>query len=189
MTAPLEIRSARLTIRPIQERDLAAVLACYDNNEVMRYCPPTRWRTMDNARHWLERILQRVADGNTLQFVVELTQPATVIGTCVLFKIDDASHRGEIGYALGREFWGQGYMHEALTALVDYAFRTLALHRLEAEIDPRNLRSAASLERLGFVLEGTLRERWIDDDEIADAGLYGLLARDWLARQGPDQGA
>ncbi len=182
-TIPDRLQSARLSLRPLQEADLAAVLACYDHHEVMRYCPPTRWHTMANARNWFARIQQRIAEGSTMQFVVELTEPATVIGSCVLFKLDEESLRGEIGYALGRQYWGQGYMHEALLLLVEHAFRKLALHRLEAEIDPRNEHSAKSLLRLGFVLEGTLRERWIDDDEISDAGLYGLLARDWLAAQ------
>lgn len=181
---PQSIRSARLTIRPMVQGDLEAVLACYDHHDVMRYCPPTRWATLENARAWFARIQQRVADGNAMQFVIELTQQARVIGTCVLFKIDEASLRAEIGYALGRDFWGAGYMHEALTALVEHAFSQLGLHRLEAEIDPRNERSAQSLLRLGFMLEGTLRERWIDDDEVSDAGLYGLLARHWFARPG-----
>ncbi|MFZ6644942.1 GNAT family N-acetyltransferase [Undibacterium sp. TJN25] len=189
-TIPDRLQSARLCLRPLQEADLAAVLACYDHHEVMRYCPPTRWHTMANARNWFTRIQQRIAEGSTMQFVIELNEPETVIGSCVLFKLDEESLRGEIGYALGRQYWGQGYMHEALLLLVEHGFRKLALHRLEAEIDPRNEHSAKSLLRLGFVLEGTLRERWIDDDEISDAGLYGLLARDWLAAQeaGPGGG-
>ncbi|GGC62249.1 GNAT family N-acetyltransferase [Undibacterium terreum] len=180
---PLSIPSSRLTIRPIEERDLEAVFKCYNHHDVMRYCPPTRWGTLENARKWLVRIRQRVAEGNAMQFVIELKGPATVIGTCVLFKIDEGSLRAEIGYALGRDFWGAGYIHEALSALIDYTFNTMSLHRLEAEIDPRNEASARSLLRLGFVLEGTLRERWIDEDEVSDAGLYGLLARDWFARK------
>ncbi|WP_394781876.1 GNAT family N-acetyltransferase [Undibacterium sp.] len=182
-TIPECLQSARLRVRPLQEADLAAVLACYDHHEVMRYCPPTRWHTMENARNWFTRIQQRIAEGTTMQFVIELTEPAIVIGSCVLFKLDEESLRGELGYALGRQYWGNGYMHEALSLVVEHAFRRLALHRLEAEIDPRNEHSANSLLRLGFVLEGTLRERWIDGDDISDAGLYGLLARDWLAAQ------
>ena len=70
-------------------------------------------------------------------------------------------------------------MNEALHALVQYAFQTLDLNRLEADIDPRNKASARTLERLGFQKEGHLRERWIVNDEISDTDLYGLLRRDW----------
>jgi RimJ/RimL family protein N-acetyltransferase len=73
-------------------------------------------------------------------------------------------------------------MHEALTALVEYAFTTLDLQRLEADIDPRNAASARTLERLGFQKEGHLRERWIVNGEISDTWWYGLLRREWLQR-------
>ena len=55
---------------------------------------------------------------------------------------------------------------------------TIGLNRLEADIDPRNVASAGLLERLGFVREGLLRERWIVGDEVSDSALYGLLASD-----------
>lgn len=73
-------------------------------------------------------------------------------------------------------------MHEALQTLLRYAFQTLDLNRLEADIDPRNVASARTLERLGFQKEGHLRERWIVNDEISDTWLYGLLRREWLER-------
>ena len=78
--------------------------------------------------------------------------------------------------------WGQGLMHEALTALLDHGFGTWNLNRVEADIDPRNRASARTLERLGFCREGLLRERWIVGGEVCDSALYGLLQRDWLAR-------
>ena len=70
-------------------------------------------------------------------------------------------------------------MHQALQALLRYAFQTLDLNRLEADIDPRNVASSRTLERLGFQKEGHLRERWIVNDEISDTWLYGLLRREW----------
>ena len=70
-------------------------------------------------------------------------------------------------------------MNEALKALLYYAFQTLDLNRLEADIDPRNSASAKTLERLGFQKEGHLRERWIVNNEISDTWLYGLLRREW----------
>ena len=73
--------------------------------------------------------------------------------------------------------------HEALVAVVDYAFGPLGLRRLEADTDPRNEASNRALERLGFVREGVLRERWRVADEISDTFLFGLLAREWHARR------
>lgn len=97
---------------------------------------------------------------------------------CTLFAFSAQCRRAEVGYALASQCWGCGYMDEALRALLGYGFGELGLNRVEADIDPRNKASARSLERLGFVKEGHLRERWVVGDEVSDTALYGLLARD-----------
>src|SRR4030095_15429240 len=107
------------------------------------------------------------------------------IGNATLHHFHEASRRAEIGYAPLGPFWGQGSMHEALQALLAYAFERLDLNRLEADIDPRNAASARSLERLGFRKEGHLRERWIVNGEVSDTGFYGLLRSEW--RYAPGQ--
>jgi RimJ/RimL family protein N-acetyltransferase len=70
-------------------------------------------------------------------------------------------------------------MNEALTALVDFAFGTLAMRRLEADVDPRNAGSLHALERLGFRREGLLRERWKVNGELQDSVVLGLLSHEW----------
>ena len=77
-------------------------------------------------------------------------------------------------------------MCEALGALLNYAFHTLNLNRLEADIDPRNHASAKILERLGFTREGHMRERWIVNGEVEDTWWYGLLRREWFERASAD---
>ena len=104
-----------------------------------------------------------------------------LIGTCSLFNVSKQCRRAEIGYGIAPAYWRQGYMFEAVSALLAFAFDTLAMNRLEADIDPRNTASARSLEKLGFQREGLLPERWIVDGEVSDSALYGLLARAWQA--------
>ncbi len=120
--------------------------------------------------------------GGVLQFGIERSNDCTLIGTCTLHNFHLASRRAEVGYALGRPYWGQGYMQEALHVLINYAFDTLSLNRLEADIDPRNTASQNTLESLGFLKEGLLRERWIVNGETSDSGFYGLLRSDWFTR-------
>jgi RimJ/RimL family protein N-acetyltransferase len=55
----------------------------------------------------------------------------------------------------------------------------LSLRRLEAEVDPRNVRSARVLTRLGFVKEGLMRERWMTRGVPCSVNAYGLLQREW----------
>lgn len=77
------------------------------------------------------------------------------------------------------DVWGRGYIAEALPALLEQAFGPLGLHRLEADVGPRNIRSIQALERTGFRREGYLRQRYHAGGEVQDAVLYGLLAPDW----------
>jgi RimJ/RimL family protein N-acetyltransferase len=118
-----------------------------------------------------------------LQFGLERNTDSALLGICLLFHFDFDSRRAEMGYALGRPYWGAGYMREALQRLMHYAFTDLNLNRLEASIDPRNLASARTLERLGFAREGRLREHWIVSGEVSDSDIYSLLQREWRALQ------
>jgi RimJ/RimL family protein N-acetyltransferase len=99
----------------------------------------------------------------------------------LLFHFEEESRRAEIGYVLGKPYWGQGFAHEGVGALLAFAFGDLSLRRLEAEVDPRNVASAKVLNRLGFVQEGLLRERWALKGEICASTLYGLLRHEWDA--------
>lgn len=106
-----------------------------------------------------------------------------LIGTSTLFNFHLESRRAEIGYALHRDRWGKGYMQEALTALLNYAFDEMNLYRVEADVDPRNAGSIRTVERLGFTQEGYLRQRWQVAGEIQDALFFGLLKPEWEARK------
>lgn len=131
------------------------------------------------AEQLLAQIEENFRGRTHYQWGIEHREDGRVIGTCTLFHMDEGNKRAEIGYALNRRYWRQGYIHEALSALIDYAFDTLDLHRLEADVDPRNGASIRVLERLGFAREGYLRERWHVGGEVQDALFYGLLRREW----------
>ena len=180
---PNILSTDRLILRPLTESDAPDLFQIYAHPEVMRYWASPPWTVMEQARQRIVRSQEAFATGSDLQFGMERRNDHTLLGTCSVFSFNKPSRRAEMGYALGRPFWGNGYMNEALHALLDYAFHTLNLHRLEADIDPRNLASAKTLERLGFQKEGHLRERWIVNDEISDTVFYGLLDREWAEQK------
>ncbi len=173
------LTTPRLILRPLTEADVPALFTIFSHPEVMRYWSYPALSDIAQAQEMLQRIQASYREGSALRLGIERRSDGVVVGTCALFNFHAASRRAEIGYALAREAWGAGVMHEALTALVTHAFTALALHRLEADIDPRNTASARTLERLGFQKEGHLRERWIVDGEISDTAWYGLLRREW----------
>jgi RimJ/RimL family protein N-acetyltransferase len=179
--ADLTLRTERLLLRPIRESDAAAMFAMYSDPRVTRYLAEPPWTSIDRAHERIAKGVRATSDGLYIRLGLEVTDGGAYIGECTLFNLVEQCRRAEVGYVLARDAWGRGYMHEALTALLDYGFSEMALNRVEADIDPRNEASARILERLGFVQEGLLRERWIVDGEVSDTGFYGLLAREWRA--------
>ena len=171
--------AARVKLRRFTESDATALFGMYSHPEVMRYWSRPAMTDTGEAAALVQQILADYETGANLPLVIERASDRAFVGSCTLHHIHEASRRAEIGYSLARPHWGRGYMHEALRALVSHAFERLDLNRLEADIHPRNISSAKSLERLGFVKEGHLRERWIVNGEVSDTWLYGLLRSDW----------
>jgi RimJ/RimL family protein N-acetyltransferase len=178
------IDSPRLTLRPVASADLADLLAINGDPQVTQFLPYATWQSLDDGAAWLARMEALAATGTGQQFVVVRRSDAVVIGTALLFKHDAASQRVELGYVLGRSHWGQGLMREALQALCGHAFGALALRRIEAEVNPLNLASCQLLSRLGFTLEGTLRQRWVAKGVAYDTHVFGCLAEDWQRTPG-----
>jgi RimJ/RimL family protein N-acetyltransferase len=181
--AEVVLHTPRLRLRPLGEADAPALLAIFSDPQVMRYWSTPPWTAIDQAHAMIGRDCATMASGEHLRLGIERLGDNALIGTCTLFDIYLPSRRADIGYGLASSAWGMGCMNEALVELLRFGFEELDLNRVEADIDPRNVASARSLERLGFAAEGYLRERWIVAGEVSDTALYGLLKRDWLARQ------
>jgi len=179
----LTLDTPRLHLRPLQPGDAAAVHGLHADPEAMRYWSTPPWDDPALADELIGRDLAGLATGDYLRLALQRRSDGRLVGLCSLFALQLANRRAELGYMLARDCWGNGLMHEALCALLDHGFAALGLNRVEADIDPRNAASERALRRLGFQLEGTLRERWIVAGQVSDTGLYGLLRADWLARQ------
>jgi len=178
----ITLTTERLLLRPLVPADAESLFAVFSDPRVMRYWSSKPWTDITRA---IESILSDQAAmpaGQYLRLGIEIRGTSELIGTATLYDFSVQCRRAELGYAMSSRFWGHGYMQEALTAFLDYAFTELDLHRVEADVDPRNVPSSTLLERLGFLKEGHLRERWIVEGEVSDTSLYGLLRSDWRTR-------
>lgn len=173
------LSKSRLTLRWMHAPDLPDLFAVFSDPEVMRYWSSPPLQAMAQAERLLQEVHDLFARRTLFQWGVALRHTDRVIGTCTLFHLDVAHRRAEIGYAFARAHWGKGLAREAVGALAEFAFGPLDLHRLEADVDPRNERSLRLLTRMGFVREGVLRERYHVAGEVQDAVLLGLLRPEW----------
>jgi RimJ/RimL family protein N-acetyltransferase len=165
MIAPkdLVLTADRVSLRKLAEPDTKALFAMFSHPEVMRYWSRPAMTEMAQAEAFVQQIQTDYETGNSLPLAIERSCDHVFVGNCTLHHFHETSRRAEIGYALARPFWGQGYMHEALRALLTYAFEPLDLNRLEADIDPRNVSSAQASSASDFgkrPFTRTLDRRW-----------------------------
>lgn len=120
-------------------------------------------------------------EGSGARVVVERAEDGAFLGWVTFTSWDPDFRSAELGYVLTKAAWGHGYATEAARAVLTWAYATLPLNRVQSEADTRNPASARVLEKLGFVLEGTLREDCVVDGVTSDSWVYGLLRRDWEA--------
>jgi RimJ/RimL family protein N-acetyltransferase len=168
-------------LRAMVAADAAKVFAIFSSPQVTRYWSSGPMREQAQAEALIAEIDDCARRGVLLQWGVTTLGSDDVVGTCTLAHLDPGQGRAEVGFALHPAHWGRGVMRMALRTLIGHAFATLGLRRLEADVDPRNLRSLHALETLGFRREGLLRERWLVDGEIQDSVLLGLLRSEWQA--------
>ena len=168
----------RNVLRPITNADVPAVLELFSNPEVTRYWGHSVLQDTSDAESWVARTMEGFRDRSLLEWAIADSVDAPLIGTACFAEWNRTHRWAKIGFALRHDRWGQGIVSEILPVLLRFGFRELHFHRVEAEVDPRNHASIRGLERLGFRLEGWMRERHIADDGIQDELLYGLLASD-----------
>jgi [ribosomal protein S5]-alanine N-acetyltransferase len=170
----------RIDLRWLTVDDVPALFSVFGDSEVMRYWSSPPLADTSATRALLEEIHAGFRTRQLFQWGISSRETNEVLGTCTLFRLDLTHHRAEIGFALGRRWWGQGFATEALDLLLGFAFSRLDLHRLEADVDPLNGRSLRALERQGFRREGHLRERWHLGGRMHDSILLGLLRPEWI---------
>lgn len=179
------ISTERLTLRVMTPDDLDDVHAFQSDPDVVRYQlfePRTREEVAEKSAEWGKATrLEKV--GDYIQPAMQ-TADGRVIGLMYFTITSTDDETGEIGWAMNKQFHGQGYASEAASAILDLAFGPLDLHRVYAELDPRNEPSVRLCERLGMRHEAHFVEHMMFKGDWADTGVYGILAREWLARRG-----
>jgi RimJ/RimL family protein N-acetyltransferase len=171
----LPLLAPRVSLRALVSSDRDALFAMLSDPEVMRYWSSVPFTSVEQA----DELVASALTDPSASIRLGVVEGTALVGFVSLHAVSWPNRRAELGYMIGRASWGRGLAREAVRLIVQHAFRTVGLHRLEADTDPRNARSMALLERLGFRQEGLLRERWWVGGEPADTAFFGLLAHEW----------
>ncbi|MEW1953175.1 GNAT family protein [Terrabacter sp. NPDC080008] len=175
------LSTPRLRLRPFEDADVEDLFALQSNALVLRYWDSPPWTDRARAAQFLATCRQMAEDGTGARLAVDRAADGAFLGWCTLNNWNPTYRSVSLGYCFGEAAWGHGYATEAARALLQWAFPTLDLNRVQAEADTRNVASARVLKKLGFVLEGTLREDCVVDGDVSDSWVFGLLRREWQA--------
>lgn len=145
------LESPCIRVRQLGAADVPALFALYSDARVMRFWSHAPFRSIDQAEWYLRDIDAGRIHGSHYQWGIALRSDDRVIGTVTLFAFDRARRCAEVAYALACDHWRQGHARDAVRLIIDDAFERMAMGRVEANADARNVPSCSLLRRLGFV--------------------------------------
>ena len=165
------LQTERLLLRPMTDADLCDVNEYMCREEVSRYLRWTPHLNLRETKGYLEFLQKRYRKGLHADWGIVLKENGKVIGNCGFTSVDITNECCELGYVLSPDYWGKGYMDEALSAVLDVTFRKLEANRAVLQILEGNEASVRFAVRNGFRFEGR------EVDALMVKGSYRTLLR------------
>ena len=172
----MEIITNRLTIRPIKEEDIMDFYEIYKNENTCRFLLHEPWTLLSLEEEFHKKLTANFLTQDTaISLACEMN--SIVIGNISLWYTD-MKETVEIGFAFNYEYIGKGYATESVRSVIEYMFHTLKIHRIQANLDARNLSSAKLCERVGMRREAHFVQDYWNKGEWTDSFVYGMLLSD-----------
>ena len=175
----MTIETPRLLLRRLSVKEYRELFEQYSQEDAMLFLGI---KTAEQYQEEKRKYDEGMATYRTSYVMFQLIEKNSgrVIGDCGFHTWHFPHFRAEIGYGLKEEQdKRQGYMTEALLAIVDYGFEAMKLNRIEAFVSPDNEPSKRLLQGLGFMEEGKLREHYYKDGCLHDSLIFGLLKKEY----------
>ena len=179
MTAPQELRTARLLLRSLEREDVPDMVRLAGANEIAATTLniPHPYAE-DDALSFLAKASEDFRAGRSVSFAISISPGRELCGGIGL-NLSETHRHAELGYWIGVPFWGRGYATEAASAAVAFGFETLHLHRIYAHHFAGNTASQRVLEKIGMRHEGRFRQHIQKWDQFYDIENYGVLAEEF----------
>jgi aminoglycoside 6'-N-acetyltransferase len=179
------METQRLVLRAFEDRDIQPFAGYRSDPEVARYQGWEAPYSLAQAAQFVEEMKARTPGepGQWYQVAVQQKAGGDLIGDCAFQRLAEDPRQAEVGFTLARSFQGQGYASEVMTALLDYLFGELRLHRVRANCDPQNRASIRLLERVGMRHEGCFKASLWYKGGWADEDWYAILEEEWRLRK------
>ncbi|MCP3738038.1 GNAT family N-acetyltransferase [Rossellomorea sp. BNER] len=174
-----ELETRRLKLKNVNSEDIDFIFKLFSNEKVCEFLYDEEIFTKkEEAIEFIEWNSEPEKRGYN-RWVLVKKDSNEQIGTCGYDLWDRANNIAEIGYDLLYEYWGQGYMKEALISAIESGFSNMRLNRINAYVALNNKNSIKLLENLGFKNEGIYRDKHLFRGNYYDHYSFSLLKRDW----------
>jgi len=140
----------RLTLRQLLINDELEIFTLRSDSEINKYLNRQVSNTINDARNFINKVVENINKNESLYWAITLSDRNILVGTICLFGFSDENDKCEIGYELLTNFQGQGIMKEASEKVIDYAFNTIKVQKIEAIFHRDNQSSIKLLEKLSF---------------------------------------
>ena len=173
----------QVVLRELRTSDAASLFALLTTEEVSRFISPPP-STVEGFERFISWTLRQRTAGAYACFAVTVKGFDTAIGIFQVRQLEAGFGTAEWGFAIGSEFWGTGVFEDGADLVLEFAFNTLGVHRLEARAAVLNGRGNGALLKSGAVQEAVLRKSFQKNGEYLDQVLYTILDEDWSAQRG-----
>ena len=140
----------RLTLRQLVISDEQEIFTLRSDSEINKYLNRQVSNTIEDARNFINKVNENINKNDSLYWAITLSDKNILVGTICLFGFSDENSKCEIGYELLTNFQGQGIMKEAAEKVIDYAFNTIKVQKIEAFLHRDNQGSIKLLDKLSF---------------------------------------
>lgn len=180
----ITLETERLILRRFKETDVKNMFKNYaSDEEVAKYLSWSAHQSEELTKQVIDRWIEEYQSEETYQWAIELKEQAENIGSISILDVNTADGNGKIGYCIGKSWWGQGIVTEALTAVLELAFTEIGFERIEARHDVENPASGRVMEKCGLTYEGTLRKIVRNNQgQLIDCKYYSILKEEYTSK-------
>lgn len=169
------IGTKNLVLNSFIIQDAEEIFKIRSDDRVTKYLDRDNHKSVEESRSMVQSIIKSYEDKTGISWIIREKISSEIVGYIGYWNLIRENVRAEIGYALKPEYWGKGYMSEALLKVIEFGFNEFKLHSIIGNVNPQNKRSIKLLEKYGFKKEAHFREDYLYNGKYLDSEIYCLL--------------
>ena len=171
------LETERLLLRRITKKDADDIFTFRKEPEVMKYIGKPNAKSVKEVKDLIKRMDDGIKSNANIAWGITLKNKDIVIGTIGYHTVEKEHYRAEIGYMLHPDFWNKKLAGEAIKAVIDFGFKTMNLHSIEAKLDAANIASKKLLVSQGFEKEAYFKENFFFEGKFVDTEVCSLIRK------------